>query len=309
VSPDLSAAVSIGIATHDAAETVLRALGSALDQSWPNVEIVIVDDSSTDTTWEMVAAFAATHDNVRIGRNTPNGGVAAVRNKIVDLASGEFICFMDDDDTSRPDRVELQVSRILAYEEKHGADLVLCYCGRHVVTGGSISTAPSPIGSVSPEPYGEVVANYVLGVTASGGKRIGGPMGCGTMMARKSTLQRAGLFDEKFRRAEEMDLAVRAALLGAHFISVDQPLITQYKTPSTDKAGTRPLDYALMLRNKHRHYLDKQGLYLASTLFARASFWSSKNQMLKSRLYRALGYLAAPHLVPAYFRRRFGRSA
>lgn len=307
MSTDLPPLVSIGIATHNAEETALRALDSALRQTWPNVEVVVVDDSSTDGTWEMVTAFASKHSNVTVRQNVPNGGVACVRNTIVGIANGEFICFLDDDDLNRSDRVERQISRILAYEESHGTDMIFCYCGRDVVAGGTVHTAPSPIGSNPPEPFGPSVADYVLGLPAAGAKNIGGPMGCGTMMARKTTLQRAGLFDVKFRRAEEMDLAVRAALMGAHFISVDEPLITQYKTAGVEKAGTKPLQYSLLLLEKHRAYLQGRRLYLASQMFARSSFWGSKKRKILARFYRAFGYALAPQLIPARFKRRSGR--
>ncbi len=124
------------------------------------------------------------------------------------------------------------------------------------------------------------------------------------MMARREAYLKVGSFDAAFRRCEELDLAIRAAQMGAHFIAVDQPLVTQYKTQSPDKSGMKPLHYALMLRDKHREYLARKGLYHASRMFARSNFWSSKKDKLKSRFYRALGYAVAPQLIPGYLKRR-----
>jgi GT2 family glycosyltransferase len=123
-------------------------------------------------------------------------------------------------------------------------------------------------------------------------------------MARKSTFEAIGSFDPQFRRCAEWDMAIRASQMGAHFIAVDRPLITQHKTQSEDKSGMKPLYYALMLREKHREYLAKKGLYHASRMFARSNFWGNRKRIFRSRFYRALGYALAPQLIPDYLRRR-----
>lgn len=76
----------------------------------------------------------------------------------------------------------------------------------------------------------------------------------------KKVLKHYG-FDPKFRRSAEWDLAIRVAYQGGYFIAVDQPLVIQHKTPTFDKAGRKPLDYALMLRKKHKAYLQKNKVY------------------------------------------------
>ena len=65
-------------------------------------------------------------------------------------------------------------------------------------------------------------------------------------MARTEAFRALGGFDDRFRRRAELDLAVRAAFAGAHFISVDAPLVTQYLTPTADKAGDAQLRYRLL---------------------------------------------------------------
>ena len=97
-------------------------------------------------------------------------------------------------------------------------------------------------------------------------KGIWGSLG-GTMMAPKKVLQEFG-FDPNFRRSAEWDLAIRVALQGGDFIAVDEPLVIQHKTQTSDKAGRKPLDYALMLRKKHKKYLQKNHVYFGAILQA-----------------------------------------
>ncbi|HEV7416277.1 MAG TPA: glycosyltransferase [Tianweitania sediminis] len=299
--------ITIGITCHNAADTIARAVTSALRQDWPDLEVVAVDDCSTDGSWGILSELAAQEPRLKVVRHEVNKGYPSALNSILSRASGEFVAIFDDDDDHVADRLRAQVERITTYEKVTGATLVLCYSNRAVVKTGQSGAdhIAQAIGRVAPEPHGPEVADYILGI---GGRsdRIWGMFGSCTLMARKSTFDAIGPFDPNFRRSAEWDMAIRAAQMGAYFISVDRPLITQYKTQSEDKSGLKPLHYALMLRDKHRDYLDQRGLYHASRMFARSNFWGNKKHRLKSRFYRALGYALAPQLIPAYLTRRSG---
>jgi GT2 family glycosyltransferase len=127
-------------------------------------------------------------------------------------------------------------------------------------------------------------------------------------MARQRTFTTIGKFDRNFRRSTEVDFAIRAALQGAHFIAVNEPLITQYKTPSSDKLGQIPLEYALKLRHKHRTYLAGQKVYFASLAMAHAWFHGNAGRLWKRRFFMALAYaLLPPATLAAKFRSRILR--
>jgi glycosyltransferase involved in cell wall biosynthesis len=297
--------ITIGITCHNAADTIARAVTSALKQDWPNLEVVAVDDCSTDGSWRILSQLATTESRFKIVRHEVNKGYPSALNTILAHASGEFVAIFDDDDEHVADRVRAQVERITHYEKAAGSALVLCYSDRAVVKPGQLGAdhLAKAIGRRAPEPHGPEVADYILGIGARS-DRTWGIFGSCTLMARKSTLDSIGAFDPNFRRCAEWDMAIRAAQMGAHFIAVDRPLITQYKTQSEDKSGMKPLHYALMLRAKHREYLTKKGLYHASRMFARSNFWGNKKHKFRSRFYRALGYALAPQLIPDYLRRR-----
>jgi GT2 family glycosyltransferase len=123
---------------------------------------------------------------------------------------------------------------------------------------------------------------------------VWGMLGSCTLMARRSTLEAVGSFDQSFRRSAEIDFAVRASLQGAHFIAVNEPLVTQYKTAGNEKSGNIPLEYALKLRYKYRDYLAGERAYWASLAMAHAWFHGNAGRSWKRRMYMALAYALLP---------------
>src|ERR1043165_3384420 len=97
--------VTVGLTAFNSADTVVRALHSALRQTWRPIEVVAVDDCSTDGTRVILDRLAEQHPELRLFGNAINGGVAVSRNRIVGEARGEFVVFFDDDDESLPERV------------------------------------------------------------------------------------------------------------------------------------------------------------------------------------------------------------
>jgi glycosyltransferase involved in cell wall biosynthesis len=125
--------VTIGITAYNAEDTIREALQSALEQTLPAHQIIVVDDCSTDTTMDVLAEYES-YPNVEIHQNPQNGGVAVSRNVIVEHATGEFIVFFDDDDISAKDRAEAQVRRIVDYETEFAAGApVLCHTARRQI--------------------------------------------------------------------------------------------------------------------------------------------------------------------------------
>ena len=100
---------SVVIPAYNAEVFLERTLRSALRQTHSNLEVIVVDDGSTDKTRVIAEAAAATDDRVRI-LSVPNGGVAKARNIGIAEANGEFVAFLDADDLWHPTKIELQVA-------------------------------------------------------------------------------------------------------------------------------------------------------------------------------------------------------
>ncbi|WKN24534.1 MULTISPECIES: glycosyltransferase family 2 protein [Azotobacter] len=89
--------VSVIIPVYNVAPYLAQCLDSAVNQDYDNLEIIAVDDGSTDTSLEILEAFRARHGNLLV-RSTKNQGVSIARNTGLELATGEYILFVDSDD-------------------------------------------------------------------------------------------------------------------------------------------------------------------------------------------------------------------
>ena len=100
------ATVSAVIPAHNAAQWISEAIQSAIDQTCPPQEVLVVDDGSTDDTWRIASRFGPP---VRVLRK-PNGGPASARNRGIAAASGTWIGLLDADDRWTPDKLERQLA-------------------------------------------------------------------------------------------------------------------------------------------------------------------------------------------------------
>ena len=117
--------VSVIIPAFNTARTIERCLDSLLAQQ-ADVEIIVVDDCSTDATWEICRRYAARFDRVRAVRNERNVGQGLSRNRGIELARGEYLAFVDSDD----------------YVDRHMyEDMLALAQGRHDVVGCKLARA------------------------------------------------------------------------------------------------------------------------------------------------------------------------
>lgn len=101
--------VSVYLPTRNRVDRLRIAVASVLAQSYESLELVVVDDGSSDDTADYLAELAAADPRVRYVRNETASGAPASRNRAIELATGEFVTGLDDDDAFHPLRVELFV--------------------------------------------------------------------------------------------------------------------------------------------------------------------------------------------------------
>ncbi len=292
------AVVSIGITCYSAAETIARAVQSAMEQHYPDFEIVIVDDVSQDSSWDVILELQGQFpDKIRAFQNDKNLGVAGTRNRIITEAQGEFLAFFDDDDISVPSRLTRQVQRILDYERDFAAGHdVICHAarlqkypdGREEIA----STMGCDVGMVAP--HGVDMAGRILyNKNISGGN---GAMATCSQMARLSTYKNLGGFDPEFRRMEDTEFNVRLALSGGHFIGVADPLVVQTMTQADDKRIADERIYARKLYQKHSKFLleEGRGHFDMDWLEAKHDYWEGYKVTFLWRLL--LLFIAHPFL-------------
>jgi glycosyltransferase involved in cell wall biosynthesis len=162
--------VSVVIAAWNCGAYLPQTLASALGQTWRNLEVILVDDGSTDDTLASVAPFLP---QIRYERRE-HRGLAAARNEGIQLARGEYIALLDADDLWHPEKITIQV----AIAERHPLSGLIAsdgeeFCGGQVLqpsllpanlfTGRFATDAsPSPVPEVTGDFYREMIAGCMI---------------------------------------------------------------------------------------------------------------------------------------------------
>lgn len=105
--------VSVLMTSHNVAKYIEEAVTSVLRQSWPNLELIVVDDASSDATWPILQRLQKSVGNLRCRRLNSNLGTYFAKNHALQLARGEFIFFQDGDDICHPERIRLSMQKLM----------------------------------------------------------------------------------------------------------------------------------------------------------------------------------------------------
>jgi len=105
--------VSVLMTAHNVASYLEAAITSVLAQSWRQLQLIVVDDASTDGTWELLQRLARSDGRLRIRRLNANLGTYYAKNLALFLAEGRFVFFQDGDDLCHPDRLRLGMQQLL----------------------------------------------------------------------------------------------------------------------------------------------------------------------------------------------------
>lgn len=210
---------------------IAEAVESILGQSVPPYEVIVVDDGSTDSTADIVAAMGG---DVRLVRK-PGGGAASARNRGVEASTGELLAFLDADDLWSPDRLELGLGALLA---DPSIDIVF----------GMVQQFRSP----ELEPGAVVVP-----------ERLQGPLighHSGTMLLRRSTFDEVGWFAEENLRGCFLDWFARALDMGLRMEVL--PDVVMHRRLHLDNLGrmegTGPEQYAVAIRAMLRRRAERR---------------------------------------------------
>lgn len=286
--------ITIGLTAYNAADTIERALASAMAQTWRPIEVVAIDDCSSDGTRKILDRLAEQHPELRVFGNTTNSGVAVSRNRILEEANGEFVVFFDDDDESLPERILQQYARITEYENRFAAGApVICHTARKMVYSQGEERIEPTMGQVEGKraPAGPSVARRIL---------LGAPLQDGygacptcSQMARLSTYRLLGGFDPGLRRGEDTDFTIRLAEIGGHFVGIAHPLVIQTMTKTSEKSLAEEYRNMMLLLEKHRAIMEREGQYhfCRRWLDVKQAWLEGRHSVFASRLLTlALGH-------------------
>ena len=280
--------VTIGLTCFNCEETIERAFGSAINQDWKNKEIILIDDCSTDNSKIILSKLKSQYPQIQLIINSKNRGLAYNENTIVKKAKGDFIAFFDGDDESHINRISKQYERFLEYKSEHLDSKIIVYSNRNVIpiNNDKKKFTRFAIGRKTLEPYGKIVADYILKVKKKSDKFCWGMFGSCTMFTKTSYIKNLNGFDEDFKRCAELDFAIRGAIKGYHFISVNESLMTQYLTLGGHKTLKKDLLFRKKLIKKHKKYLCQNLLYTSSLLNTYAWYWYTKKVIFIGHFFR-----------------------
>lgn len=99
--------ISIVVAVYNAEKTLKKCVDSLLNQTYNNIEIILVNDCSKDNSLDICNEYSKANDNVKVISNDRNSGVSATRNNGINNSTGEYICFVDSDDYVESNYIEV----------------------------------------------------------------------------------------------------------------------------------------------------------------------------------------------------------
>jgi len=195
--------VSVVLPTYNRGWILEQAVESVLSQDYANLELIVVDDGSTDDTPQLLSAFG---DRLRIIRQE-NQGVSAARNAGIRAATGELIALLDSDDTWLPGKVTAQVSFFRA-----NPAALICQTEEIWIRNGMRVNPGKRHRKEAGMIFERSLALCLVSPSA--------------VMIRKSLLDEVGLFDESLPACEDYDLWLRVAWKHPIHL-IDRPLIVK----------------------------------------------------------------------------------
>lgn len=131
--------VSVIVPTYNSKNFVSNAIDSILRQTYKGVEIIVIDDFSSDGTYEYLKEKYSGVESIVLLRNDSNVGAAGARNVGISKATGRYIAFLDSDDQWKPEKLEVQIAFM------RETDSVLCYSWYDIYTKGEYQSTRSPM--------------------------------------------------------------------------------------------------------------------------------------------------------------------
>lgn len=255
--------VSAIIPTFNRAHTLGESIKSVLNQSYKNIEIIVVDDASQDNPKEIIKSFV---QNIRFISLKTNKGAAAARNKGIDIAEGDFIAFLDSDDIWYPTKIEKQVSALKNTEQNVGFN----FCNLELIDFKTKEKIKEE----------KISANLKNNFTR--GSYFLAPQ-TSSLLIKKNALYKIGGFDEKLPAHQDTELAIRLCKY-FDYKMLDEALVKV--TRNHQQMMNIPQNYIIakeIILDKHKDFLSKKILFSLSKQIA--NYYILTNNYVRAKKY------------------------
>lgn len=260
--------ISVIIPNFNRQQLIQRAIESVNQQNYSNVEIIVVDDKSTDQSVSVIQNLQKQQDNLLLFVVEENSGANACRNLGVEQAKGEYIAFLDSDDYFLPTKLEKQV-KILQERPEVG----------FVVTGfGAKGVHTLPEGMI---PLKETIKQNNLG-------------GFSTLMVRKALFHQVGGLDNKLLSCQDWDLFLKLLQVSQGYKLAEDLVAYEVQEDSISKNSTKVIQGYQIVSQKARainqtlqvlpekDLLAYQEYYLAMRYFKLGKIKETRQHLMKS---------------------------
>ena len=207
--------ISVIVPTYNSARFLDEAVESAVGQTYKNLEVLIIDDGSTDGTEALVKKWQNKSTGIHYIKHEKNKGLPAARNTGIRYAKGKYIALLDADDTWLPRKLDVQLHKL----EELGVDVLF---SNWFIWQGEKK-------QIAFDFKQERVFSKEKGLCAYIRKNYGVPS---TAFIKRSALEKVGLFDESLKSSEDYDLWLRFLLKGFKIGLLREPL-AYYRLHST----------------------------------------------------------------------------
>jgi len=260
--------ISCIIPTFNRADKIARAATSVLRQTWSNLELIIVDDQSTDNTREVVQSLAEKEPRIIYLLN-PEKGANRARNYAISRAEGEFFAFLDDDDQWLPAKLEKQMD---CFQKHPDAGLVFTAFKRY---------AANRITRRHPSRLSRIRSNKITDrllkqnfITTS------------VMLVKKDIFQQVGLFDPNQKSFQDWEFLIRISLKFP-IVYLNKTLIRQYESNDSitlDKKG-RIISSIIILKRFFKVYQERPRILSIRYNYLAVSLLKQKKYLFARRLF------------------------
>ncbi|WP_254522932.1 glycosyltransferase family 2 protein [Natrinema caseinilyticum] len=290
--------VSVVIPTYNRAAKLPNAIDSALEQTIDDLEVIVVDDGSTDDTESVLARYD--DQRVRPVVHATNQGANVARNTGIDHARGEYIAFLDSDDSWHPQKLERQLASL----EDRSSDWVGVYCDIAFElsgTNGWLRGVAASIFARADEVPTQEGDEELIGEILAGNVH---PCAGSTLLVRTEVAREVDGFDETLDRFQDPEFCLRLLKQGK-LAYVDDPLVRCEETghPSADVIANASEEYLSMYEDDVDRFEDEgyeirstHALILAKRYFAEGRFLRGalhlRNATVSPRTYPGVCWVA-----------------
>ena len=192
--------VSIAMSVFNAEQTIGESLNSLINQTYENIEILIMDDGSTDNTKDILKKYQKIYKKIKLFENNGNIGLTKSLNILISKSEGEIIARQDSDDISMINRIEIQMKTL--YEEN------LDFCTSRALIMNTKKKIPGLSFYISPKKL----------------IRYKNPFIHGTLLIKKPLLSKIGFYNESFKFAQDYKLFSDLLSIDCRFKNINEPL-------------------------------------------------------------------------------------